>query len=459
MTIRDSNNILPVLVVGADVCMLDWLAQLFGVLGKSVPNWMEAVAEVSVSEYQLVLGNLDRMAGQASLAVGGIRAADRKIRIILCCRPIDEPQARQALAAGADDYLIEPVTRQAFVRTLNGELTLPPTEPPDQVNPPSEPGVTRNSVQAPLAVDLPLQAPSTSAAMEEIPDALGLCDELLQAGKAGTEELLAHAKKLLAKRLGDGAVQLQLLDQPPTGKPRGNQVQHTVQLAHGGYLLLSAGRKGLDQTARQSMSLLLDQAGQLLGTLVDLSRETTALRKLAITDELTGLYNRRYVLQFTEQVLAKARAERFEVTVLLFDVDDFKQYNDTYSHAVGDEVLRETADLMRRCSREHDLVGRFGGDEFVMIFWDAEQRREPNSRHPQTAYALSDRFRLTVSAHDYKCLGPAARGTLTISGGLASFPWDAATVDSLFAKADEALLKAKDSGKNRIYIVGREESR
>ena len=84
----------------------------------------------------------------------------------------------------------------------------------------------------------------------------------------------------------------------------------------------------------------------------------------------------------------------------------------------------------------------------------AEQPRQPNSRHPQTAFALSERFRREVSSHDYKCLGPKAKGTLTISGGLASFPWDASTADDLFARADDALLKAKASGKNRIYIVG-----
>ena len=458
MTGKSTNNILPVLVVGADARLLGWLAELFGGQVKCVPNWMEAVAEVSTHTYQMVLGSLEGTAGHAGLAVGGVRAADDRIRIVLCCQPIDEPQARRSLAAGADDYLIEPVTRQDFVRTLNGQLSLPSqtervAEDDGQEQEETDSAETPAADPARVGTELP------TSAIEQIPDALGLCDELLRAGKAGADELLARAKELLGERMGLESVEINLAEDASAGKAGRGRIQQVVELASGGCLVISAAGRETSANVRGSSLRLLEQVGQLLGTLLELGRENAALERLAITDELTGLYNRRYVYEFTEQVLGKARIERFEVTVLLFDVDDFKQYNDNYGHATGDEVLRETADLMRRCSREHDLVGRFGGDEFVMIFWDAEQRREPNSRHPQTAYALSDRFRRTVSGHDYECLGPDAKGTLTISGGLASFPWDAATVDGLFARADEALLKAKGSGKNRIYIVGREESR
>ena len=293
-----------------------------------------------------------------------------------------------------------------------------------------------------------------------IPDSYGLCTELLRAGQSGTEYLLSRAEGFLAEKLAIKWVQLQLIDQQvPAAAPGQVQIEQAVELSRGGKLLIRLGPAKSGQSAGMACEHVLRQIAQVLGPLVDMGRETAALQKLAVTDELTGLYNRRYVYEFSEQVLARAHLERFEVTVLLFDVDDFKRYNDTYGHATGDEVLRETADLMRRCSREHDLVGRFGGDEFVMIFWDATERREPNSRHPETAFALSERFRHTVSTHDYKCLGPEAKGTLTISGGLASFPWDASTVDDLFARADDALLQAKASGKNLIYIVGRENNK
>ena len=446
MSPNESKSPLPVLVVAADARLLDWLAELFAGRIKSVPTWMEAIAEASANKYQLVLGGIAGTADQSSLAVGALRATDSKVKIILSCQPIHEPLARRALAAGADDYLIEPITRDEFMRALNGQLSS--TTAPPQTQPPP-------AVQAPLQEAQPPVAPDQ--ALQIVPDAYGLCEELLRAGRAPTEVLLTRAEGLLAEKLAAKWVQLQLIDQqPPARVPAKVQAEHSVELAHGGKLLIRLGPPKSGQTDSQTLPHLLRQIAQLLAPLLDISRETAALQKLAVTDELTGLYNRRYVYEFTEQVLTRAHDERFEVTVLLFDVDDFKRYNDTYGHATGDEVLRETADLMRRCSREHDLVGRFGGDEFVMIFWDAGKRRQPNSRHPETAFSLSERFRRTVSAHDYKCLGPGAKGTLTISGGLASFPWDAATVDDLFARADDALLQAKASGKNLIYIVGRE---
>lgn len=431
-----ATSSLPVLVVGGDARTLGRLTELFGKGIKSVPNWMEAIGEAATGRYQLVLGNLDRNSEDSISAVSALRTANSTSKIVLYCKPIREPLARQALAVGADDYLIEPLTSHELLQTLNGRLTK----------------------SADLAVGVaPLPEVPAGPAVPAIDDSYGLCAELLQAGASGAENLLARAEGILAKHLAVQSVELQILDESAELDPTNDaQEEHYVRLARGGQLLIRLGRPLSNQTAQQEPQQLLAQIGPMLGSLVNVSREVTALQKLAITDELTGLYNRRYVYEFTEQVLAKAHSERFEITVLLFDVDDFKHYNDTYGHATGDEVLLETAELMRRCSREHDLVGRFGGDEFVMVFWDAEQRRQPNSRHPQTALALSERFRREVSSHGYACLGPKANGALTISGGLASFPWDASTVDDLFARADDALLQAKASGKNRIYIVGRE---
>ena len=438
-----SPSSLAVLAVTADVRLLELLAKEFGQSVKSVPTWMEAIAESAGNKYQLILGGLDRDCEQTILAVNALRTAADKAKIVLYCKPVQEPLARRALAVGADDYFIEPLTRRELRQSFNGRLSdstvalkLDTLEPSAQLAQPASP---------------------PAEAIQVVGDSFGLCAELLRVGQLGTEAFLARAQRILAEHFAVQWVQLQLLDEPSVSESSGDaQAEHTVALARGGHLLIRLGKLLSSRTARQDLLPVLEQIGLLLGPLLDASRERAALQQLAVTDELTGLYNRRYVYEFTEQVLAKAHGERFEVTVLLFDVDDFKHYNDTYGHATGDAVLRETSELMHRCSREHDLVGRFGGDEFIMIFWEASPRRQPNSRHPQTAFALSERFRREVVSHDYKCLGPKAKGTLTISGGLASFPWDASTVDDLFARADDALLQAKASGKNRIYIVGQE---
>ncbi|HPD47390.1 MAG TPA: GGDEF domain-containing protein [Anaerohalosphaeraceae bacterium] len=192
------------------------------------------------------------------------------------------------------------------------------------------------------------------------------------------------------------------------------------------------------------------------------------LEKLAMEDDLTGLKNRRYVRQFLHQILDKARRESFEVTLLVFDIDDFKRYNDVYGHAVGDNVLRQTAIMMRRCCRHHDVTGRIGGDEFAFVFWDCRkkdktssagkhvepERRHTVTQHPREAVFMAERFRKEVSSAELSFLGPEGKGILTISGGLASYPKDAHTVDSLFEQADKALLEAKRSGKNQITLVG-----
>ena len=189
--------------------------------------------------------------------------------------------------------------------------------------------------------------------------------------------------------------------------------------------------------------------------LVANATRTESLHRLAITDHLTGTYNRRYFYHLTDRILAKVAEKRSVATLLLYDIDDFKHYNDAYGYAAGDEILRETASLMRQTSRTHDVVARIGGDEFAVLFWDAEEPRSPGSRPPETAYALADRFRQAVSQHHFHSLGPEATGALTISGGLASFPHDGRDCRALLREADRAIKAAKRVGKNAIQLVGR----
>jgi GGDEF domain-containing protein len=196
-------------------------------------------------------------------------------------------------------------------------------------------------------------------------------------------------------------------------------------------------------------------------------RRLRELQTLVMQDDLTGLKNRRYLRHFLPTILQKAGQSHCQVTLLLFDLDDFKHYNDTYGHAVGDEVLRQTAKLIRRCCRGQDVVARLGGDEFVVVFWDAAgaaahreeaagcDRRKSCQSHPRQALFMAERLRKEMSAAPFDQLGSHGKGALTISGGLASFPVDAQTAEELFDKADEAMLEAKRSGKNKVLLVGK----
>ena len=209
------------------------------------------------------------------------------------------------------------------------------------------------------------------------------------------------------------------------------------------------------------------------------------LEKLATEDDLTGLKNRRYIWEFSRQIIEHAGKENKRVTLLIFDIDDFKNYNDLYGHYAGDEVLKQAGALMQRCCRSHDVVGRIGGDEFAVIFWDDpyiqessdlqsteheirdtnNERRSATADHPEEAILIAKRFvkeleKAPASLGDINDgdLGPKGRGILTISGGLASFPRDGSTIQELFQQADKALLEAKRSGKNRIYLVGSQQA-
>jgi len=206
--------------------------------------------------------------------------------------------------------------------------------------------------------------------------------------------------------------------------------------------------------------------------LVDTTTETRIrqLERLATEDDLTGLKNRRYIWEFSRQIIEYAKKENVRVTLLVFDVDDLKKYNDIYGHQAGDEILKQAAVLMRRSCRGHDVVGRIGGDEFAVIFWDdpqhkraaapskSDERRSANADHPAEAITIAKRFVKELSKAEFSAfsgLGPEGKGILTISGGLASFPRDGQTIEQLFQQADKALLEAKRSGKNRIYLVGK----
>jgi GGDEF domain-containing protein len=201
-------------------------------------------------------------------------------------------------------------------------------------------------------------------------------------------------------------------------------------------------------------------------------RRIEELEKLVIQDDLTGLKNRRYLYHFLPQILALAEREQLRVTLLLFDIDDFKHYNDAYGHAVGDNVLRQTARMIQRCCRSHDVVARLGGDEFAVVFWDlpAEKpelsdnpssehdRRSAKLDHPRQPLFMAERFCKELQQAAFEYLGPKGKGALTISGGLATYPADAKTAEELLEKADMAMLEAKRSGKNRIYLVGQPNS-
>ncbi len=219
------------------------------------------------------------------------------------------------------------------------------------------------------------------------------------------------------------------------------------------FIMFPAGRPEAEAAAQASVDAAIE-------------KKIRNLEKLATEDDLTGLKNRRYIKEFSRQIIERAMKENGRVTLLIFDIDNFKHYNDVYGHSAGDEILKQAAVLMRRCCRSHDVVGRIGGDEFAVVFWDEPQakstgmsaegseRRSAMARHPKEAISVAKRFQKELGKAELHLLGPEGKGVLTISGGLASLGNGCSTVQELFEQTDKALLEAKRSGKNRIYLVG-----
>lgn len=172
----------------------------------------------------------------------------------------------------------------------------------------------------------------------------------------------------------------------------------------------------------------------------------------ALTDPLTGAWNRRYFERYLAMAIEQAKQARLTVTVLVFDIDEFKQYNDAFGHAAGDEILRETVRMLRSVIRPSDRVCRIGGDEFAVIFYEPRGPRVPASKPPESIYRLAKRFQSQISGHRFPKLGREAPGTLTISGGLATYPWDGQDPRTLLERADDLAMQSKKAGKNVITL-------
>lgn len=196
---------------------------------------------------------------------------------------------------------------------------------------------------------------------------------------------------------------------------------------------------------------LSDQA-EWIASWLRLEELHAELRTAAFTDPLTGAWNRRYFERFLDAAIRESTEHRHDLTLMVFDVDDFKSFNDNHGHGTGDNILIEVVRLLRATIRPTDRVCRIGGDEFAVIFHDPDGPREPTSSHPRDVYDIAARFQKHVCTHQFEALGINLPDSLTISGGLATFPWDGRTSKQLLERADQLALESKRTGKNAITL-------
>lgn len=192
------------------------------------------------------------------------------------------------------------------------------------------------------------------------------------------------------------------------------------------------------QSLRAQIERMQEEAVQLRRVSVDLERENRVLERQAREDPLTGLANRRAFDAALDARLSDARAARRPLAVVLFDIDRFKAINDRFTHAVGDAVLREVANLLRAHCRASDIAARIGGEEFVLLLREADRA---------SALAVAERVRAEIATRDWTAV--AGGLAVTISAGVAADPGDGSGA-ALLGDADAALYRAKRGGRDRV---------
>ena len=173
----------------------------------------------------------------------------------------------------------------------------------------------------------------------------------------------------------------------------------------------------------------------------ELEQSRQEIHNLAITDDLTQTFNRRYFFELAEREFERSRRNGRSLAIVLFDIDDFKQVNDNHGHLVGDLVLQEICRACQIVVRPYDVFARFGGEEFIFLLPDTDEMR---------ARAFADRLRQLISKHIVSFNGTTIQTTVSV--GTAIFNPKKDTLDDLINRADNALYSAKRSGKNRLEV-------
>jgi diguanylate cyclase (GGDEF)-like protein len=242
-------------------------------------------------------------------------------------------------------------------------------------------------------------------------------------GKSGMEWLAEIAKKQLAP-----VVML-------TGSGTEEIVAQAFQEGAVGYL-----PKG--NLSQEKLSNIIDVALDKWTRLQQAMADKEKLERLATFDSLTGLFNRRAILNKLRELINLANRYKEDFSLSMLDIDHFKRVNDRYGHLTGDEVLEKIATLIHRNIRDTDIVGRYGGEEFIIIL--------PKT-NLSSSWGVAERLRTIIEKTEMKDSAGNVFA-ITVSQGLAGWERDE-DATSLISRADEALYKAKEKGRNRVQIL------
>ncbi|MBN2013390.1 sensor domain-containing diguanylate cyclase [candidate division KSB1 bacterium] len=192
---------------------------------------------------------------------------------------------------------------------------------------------------------------------------------------------------------------------------------------------------------------LLSKIAEQIAKVIDKTLLFKQTKEMSVTDELTGIYNRRYFNQRFEREVVRAKRYKRPLTLMMIDIDFFKNYNDLNGHILGDEVLKRVANLLEGNIRKADLLARFGGEEFVLLLPELDKEQ---------AFVVAEKLRKAIQDAVFPEELNQPNRKLTISIGMATLLEDTYTSTELLDFADKALYKAKQMGRNRVigYYAG-----
>lgn len=205
-------------------------------------------------------------------------------------------------------------------------------------------------------------------------------------------------------------------------------------------VVFCAKNEEIDAMSDEDRLVLQAVASELL-VAVENSQLYKLTRRLAITDELTSLYNYRYLQQKLDEEIERARRYHKDLSFVMIDADDFKRFNDTNGHIAGDGALTELGTVLRSVVREVDVVARYGGEEFSIVLPETDAAG---------AFVAAEKVREAVATHRFLNADGDRTEQISVSVGVATYPTHAHDKESLLRCADDALYQAKRSGKNRV---------
>jgi len=223
----------------------------------------------------------------------------------------------------------------------------------------------------------------------------------------------------------------------------GLQIGAKLSFTHDRFGIVLLGEKSDGSKYRLIELQILAILVSMLGITFKNIKRYKTIEELSYTDSMTGLYNHRYFYKrLTEEVF---RAKRFnrKLALVIFDIDDFKIYNDTYGHQAGDQVLKQLGELLSRTVRSMDIVSRYGGEEFCVIMPESDR---------DECFRFMERLRKAVMSHSFEDENAGHEHNITVSLGGAIYPHDARRIDRIIYCADMALLKAKSLGRNKSVL-------